>query len=226
MQILLASGSPEGTARFNKADKLNLPSLSSASQYGAWRDGWIRATEDVEGMPALWTLIARRTRTDSGHVPDIKSMTSDSVGIRQLLGREADMSSAQLAMLDSLEGVVGALEGFGDPDEFLEGDWLEVFRGRVDVEPMQTPGYRPATDLDEEGQNPATGGPVHTSPWQSLVANAASLDEASEGEGVPPDVRQALQEQARSQIAIARGMEAAEARALATALAPDPNGPV
>ena len=187
MQILLASGSPEGTARFNKADKLNLPSLSSASQYGAWRDGWIRATEDVEGMPALWTLIARRTRTDSGHVPDIKSMTSDSVGIRQLLGREADMSSAQLAMLDNLEGVVGALEGFGDPDEFQEGDWLEVFRGRVDVEPMQTPGYRPATDLDEEGQNPATEGPVHSSPWQSLVAIAASLDEASEGEGVPPD---------------------------------------
>ena len=56
------------------------------------------------------------------------------------------------------------------------------------------------------------------------LANAASLDEASEGEGVPPAVRRALQEQARSQIAIARGMEAAEARRALAAAGPDPSG--
>ena len=41
MQALMASGLPEGTARLNKAEKLNVPSLSSASQYGAWREGWM-----------------------------------------------------------------------------------------------------------------------------------------------------------------------------------------
>ena len=35
MHVLLASGSPEGTARFNKQEKVNVPPLSSASQYGA-----------------------------------------------------------------------------------------------------------------------------------------------------------------------------------------------
>ena len=77
----------------------------------------MRATEDVEGMPALWVYIARRTRTESGHVPDSKSMTGDSAGIRQLLGPEADMSTSQLGMLGSLERAVAALEGIDDPDE-------------------------------------------------------------------------------------------------------------
>ena len=126
MHVLLASGSPEGTARFNKQEKVNVPPLSSATQYGAWRDGWIRATEDVEGMPALWTYIARRTRTESGHVPDSKSMTGDSVGIRQLLGPEADMSTAQLALLGRLERIIGAIEGIDDPDDLQPGDWLGV----------------------------------------------------------------------------------------------------
>ena len=124
MQVLLASGSPEGTARFNKLDKLNVTMLGSSTQYGTWRDDWVRATEDVEGMLALWSLIARRIRTVSGHVPDSKSVSGDSVGIRQLLGPEADMSTAQLGLLDRLERILGVIEGIDDPDELQPGDWL------------------------------------------------------------------------------------------------------
>ena len=184
MQVLLASGSPEGTARFNKLDKLNVTMLGSSTQYGTWRDDWVRATEDVEGMALLWTYIARRTRTDSGHVPDSKSLTGDSVGIRQLLGPEADMSTAQLGLLDRLERILGVIEGIDDPDDLQPGDWLDVIRGRVE-EPTQS--YRPAATLDEEGQTPGQGteGQAPPSPWQSVVASASSLEHASEAEGLP-----------------------------------------
>lgn len=226
MQVLLASGSPEGTARFNKLEKLNVPPLSSASQYGAWREGWVQATEDVEGMPLLWTYIARRTRTESGHVPDSKSMTGDSVGIRQLLGPEADMSTAQLALLDRLERIIGAIEGIDDPDDLQPGDWLDVVRGRVIAEPI--PSYRPAAPLDEEGQTPGPGteGQAPPSPWQSVVASASSLEQASKAEGLSSDVRLELQEQARSQFALARGMQVAEAERAREAAEQGSQGPV
>ena len=174
MQVLLASGSPEGTARFNKLEKVNVTPVSSASQYGAWRNDWVRATEDVEGMPAVWTYIARRTRTESGHVPDSKSMAGDSVGIRQLLGPEADMSTAQLGLLDRLEQILGVIEGIDDPDDLQPGDWLDVIRGRVE-EPTQS--YRPAATLDEEGQTPGQGteGQAPPSPWQPLLSVFSEL---------------------------------------------------
>ena len=59
-----------------------------------------------------------------------------------------------------------------------------------------------------------------------MVASASSLELASEAEGVPPDMRLELQEQARTQFALARGMQVAEAERAREAAEQGSQGPV
>ena len=135
------------------------------------------------------------------------------------------MSTAQLGLLDRLERILGVIEGIDDPDDLQPGDWLDVIRGRVE-EPTQS--YRPAATLDEEGQTPGQGteGQAPQSPWQPVVASASALEYASEAEGLPSEMRLELQEQARSQFALARGMQVAEAERAREAAGQDSQGPV